>query len=232
MRKHWSVACFLSLAIPCSLGLVTPQFTAPVVAQTNDQYDAQAAVYRTLMGSAAVPRITKMTLQENYGLATWVLGQGGGTAILRRDNNGWSVVKAGGGAPNAMYLVQTIGMGKNSAIRLMNTHQAQPSKDIPSYCNSSETPFVAAETSNYWVSICGTGPRPAFYVGINKQNPTTRIRLPLSDYSPQGPMFVATNGSTTYILGWSAKGANLTVSKGSTEILREPVLGGLAIPNY
>lgn len=232
LLQHGAIA----LGALVTIGTSVATISSPVFAQdlSQDQEDAELAVYKSLSRAPAiVPRTTKITLQENYGLATWVMGEVGGTAILQKQANSWSVVKSGGGAPKPIDLVQEAGMGKNSAIRLWQTHQAASSQNVPSYCKPDETAFVAAETQNYWVSICGQGTNPSFYVGVEKNKGAGQmIRVPLSDFQPQGPMFTATNGNVTYLLGWSAQGANLTASQGTRELLRERVLRGLAVPNY
>jgi hypothetical protein len=74
---------------------------------------------------------------------------------------------------------------------------------------------------------CGLLIQQPLYVGVEKRNPQQSTRIPLQTYSLDAPQFTAVNGLFTYIVGNSAKGKTLTVSKGSTEILREPVLKGL-----
>mgnify|MGYP004470724347 CR=1 FL=1 len=83
--------------------------------------------------------------------------------------------------------------------------------------------FVATETANYRVYICG-GDNPGTYVGVEKRNPSRMIRLQLTDYDPQGNYFEARTGDVTYILAKTPRGMFLTVSQDSQELLREPVL--------
>lgn len=90
-------------------------------------------------------------------------------------------------------------------------------------CQPEESTFVETETEHYWVYICG-GDNPVTYVGIDKQDPSFAIRLPLSDYDPQGNFFEAVNGNVSYILAKTPRGMFLTVTQGSQELLREPVL--------
>ena len=90
-------------------------------------------------------------------------------------------------------------------------------------CRSNESTFVETETENYWIFICG-GDAPATYLGVEKGNPSNSIRLPLSDYDPQGDYFEAINNDVLYILAKTPRGIFLTVTQGNTELLREPVL--------
>lgn len=89
-------------------------------------------------------------------------------------------------------------------------------------CRPYESTFVAVETQNFWVNICG-GDLPNTYVGMDKRTGNS-IRLPLQDYSPQGYFFEAANGNYTYLLTKTPKGNFLTVSQGNREILREYTL--------
>jgi len=93
----------------------------------------------------------------------------------------------------------------------------------PLNCRSHESTFVETETRSYWVNICG-GDFPAYYMAMNKQDPKLSIRLPLRDWSPRGDYFEAVNGDYTYVLADTPRGIFLTVSRGTHELLREPVL--------
>lgn len=95
--------------------------------------------------------------------------------------------------------------------------------DSPISCRSGESTFVATETQNFWVFICG-GDNPGTYLGVDKSNPRSFIRVPLRDYDRQGNYFEAVNGDFTYILSKTPRGMFLTVSQGTRELLREPVL--------
>ncbi|MBW4627451.1 MAG: hypothetical protein KME49_18595 [Brasilonema octagenarum HA4186-MV1] len=104
--------------------------------------------------------------------------------------------------------------------------QATPAQEVRNFCRKQDSVFVAAETKNYWVSICGSD-SPLTYVGVNKKTGQT-VRLPLSvnGRDSQRKYFEAVNNDYTYILAESTKGKNLTVAKGIREILREPVIRG------
>ncbi|MBD2314868.1 hypothetical protein H6G20_24680 [Desertifilum sp. FACHB-1129] len=91
------------------------------------------------------------------------------------------------------------------------------------YCLQHESLFVVAETRDYWVNICG-GDNPGHYVGVNKRNGDS-IRVRLYDYDRQGNYFEAINGDVSYLLiRGTTKGDFLTVTQGSRELLRQPIL--------
>lgn len=112
------------------------------------------------------------------------------------------------------------------SIPFMPSAQANPYQQVKHFCKDYESVFVAAETKNFYVSICGSH-SPYHYVGVSKKTGKA-IRLPLTadGVESRGNYFEAVNGKYTYILANSTKGKNLTVSKGYTELLREPVLKG------
>jgi hypothetical protein len=107
------------------------------------------------------------------------------------------------------------------SLSLVETADAQK---VRNFCRKGESTFVAAETKSFWVNICG-GDLAQTYVGVNKKTGKS-VRLRLRDYDQQGRYFDAVSGPYTYILADSTKGKNLTVSKGTRELLREPVLRG------
>jgi hypothetical protein len=76
---------------------------------------------------------------------------------------------------------------------------ASPSAILPprgSFCPLDKKTFVAAETDNFIVSICGND-HPDTYIGVSK-NGGSSLSRPLSDAQPD--RFLARNGSTSYIL--------------------------------
>lgn len=107
---------------------------------------------------------------------------------------------------------------------LMPKVEATQAQQVRSYCRQEESTFLAVETKSFFVSICG-GDLPHTYVGVNKKTHQS-LRLPLKDVDPQGYYFEADNKGYIYILADSTKGKNLTVTKGTRELLREPVLRG------
>lgn len=97
-----------------------------------------------------------------------------------------------------------------------------PPATSTSLCKANEGAIINVETKNYRVAICGRG-EPEFYVGMEKDDPTKSIRLPLTGFS-QG-FYEAKNGNTVYVLAKTPKGHFLTVTQGDKELLREVVSG-------
>lgn len=63
--------------------------------------------------------------------------------------------------------------------------------------SSGGSQFVAAETANFYIYICG-GDLPNTYVGVAKNPQTGGIILPLQSYN--NDQFVAVNGNVRYTL--------------------------------
>ncbi len=80
--------------------------------------------------------------------------------------------------------------------------------------SSGGSQFVAAETKNFLVYICG-GDLPNTYVGVAKDGTTGRITLPLQSY--ENDQFVAVNGDIRYTLTRN----ELIVTQNGREIARE-----------
>lgn len=97
-----------------------------------------------------------------------------------------------------------------------------PPATSTSLCKANEGAIINVETKNYRVAICGRG-EPEFYVGMEKDDPTKSIRLPLTGFS-QG-FYEAKNGNTVYVLAKTPKGHFLTVTQGDKELLREVISG-------
>jgi hypothetical protein len=89
-------------------------------------------------------------------------------------------------------------------------------------CPESESVYVAAETKNFLVFICGSD-EPYTYVGVAK-NGKGNITLPLQSYNPQGgpeaSRFVAFNRNTRYVLTRN----ELRVTQGNRTIVRERII--------
>jgi hypothetical protein len=110
-----------------------------------------------------------------------------------------------------------------SALASETTDRLQNPASFPLLCQPEESLFIVAETSGFWVNICG-GDLPHFYIGKSKIN-GKQIRLPLKDYDPQGNYFEAVNQTFSYLLiRGSTKGDFLTVTQGERELFRQPVL--------
>ncbi|MDX2100710.1 MAG: hypothetical protein SFW36_23260 [Leptolyngbyaceae cyanobacterium bins.59] len=118
----------------------------------------------------------------------------------------------------------TQGVESGARTTQQNGRSNQIAQQVRNFCGKSESMFLSMETKNYWVNICG-GDNPSHYVGVNKKSRQS-IRVRLKDYDPKGTYFEAVNGDVMYILAQTPRGKFLTVTKGTTELLREPITRG------
>ena len=62
--------------------------------------------------------IERIFVVDRYAVANWVLGDGGGQAVLTKKQNNWQVLATGGGAVSDEYL-RSLGVPQSSAKKLM-----------------------------------------------------------------------------------------------------------------
>ena len=62
--------------------------------------------------------IERTFVVDRYAVADWVLGDGGGQAVLTKKQNNWQVLATGGGAVSDEYL-RSLGVPQSSAKKLM-----------------------------------------------------------------------------------------------------------------
>ena len=62
--------------------------------------------------------IERIFVVDRYAVANWVLGDGGGQAVLTKKQNTWQVLATGGGAVSDLYL-RSLGVPQSSAQKLM-----------------------------------------------------------------------------------------------------------------
>ena len=62
--------------------------------------------------------IERIFVVDRYAVANWVLGDGGGQAVLTKKQNTWQVLATGGGAVSDSYL-RSLGVPQTSAQKLM-----------------------------------------------------------------------------------------------------------------
>ena len=62
--------------------------------------------------------IERTFVVDRYAVADWVLGDGGGQAVLTKKQNNWQVLATGGGAVSDEYL-RSLGVPQSSAQKLM-----------------------------------------------------------------------------------------------------------------
>ncbi|MEC4987553.1 MAG: hypothetical protein SAJ37_02290 [Oscillatoria sp. PMC 1068.18] len=82
------------------------------------------------------------------------------------------------------------------------------------YCPQGQEMYVAAETSSFFINICGSGGRATTYVGVSKSD-SNSISLPIS--SSENGQYVAYNGNVRY----SLDGTKLVVTQGNRTLVSQ-----------
>ena len=62
--------------------------------------------------------VERIFVVDKYAVAEWVLGDGGGQAVLTKKQNTWQVLATGGGAVSNLYL-RSLGVPQSSAQKIM-----------------------------------------------------------------------------------------------------------------
>lgn len=122
--------------------------------------------------------------------------------------------------------IATLALLHSQTAAIAPAHAQSSTANLPkhNFCQRQESMFLALETKNFLINICG-GDAPYTYVGVDRKTRKS-IRLPLEESDPQGRFFHAVNRDYHYILAQTPRGKFLTVSQGERELLREPVLKG------
>jgi hypothetical protein len=125
-----------ALAAPEASQTASEQGVRPITAFQPKTEDEKAIV--TLVAAedkrrpAATPTIvTRLVISGSYGLYSWVLGESGGGAVVRKDKDGlWTTVRGTGGAPDTDRL-QKWGVPKTIAQDLIQQMTNQVLADSP-----------------------------------------------------------------------------------------------------
>ncbi|MDL5054147.1 hypothetical protein QQ056_11400 [Oscillatoria laete-virens NRMC-F 0139] len=123
MKNNFAPSLFLAGTLFVSGVALTLATPAACIAQTltsQQRQQIEAAVIRAV-GQPNLPRpqVSKITLQGQYGLASWLMGEGGGLVALVNEGNGWQAIRLGGGLPSSEDLAQRAGMPISVAQRLL-----------------------------------------------------------------------------------------------------------------
>jgi LCCL domain len=98
--------------------------------------------------------------------------------------------------------------------------RSEPSTDnvanTSSNCQEADRTFVAAETNNFFLFICGKN-KPTYYIGTAKNN-SGSIRLPISSTGTK--KYTVKNGNASYTL----TPQNLTITQNGRVIQKDPIL--------
>lgn len=223
------LSTYLAMALaPITLGVIFKLYSPPSLAEViSRRHIIQQIIETVPVTPPSKTVVTNLTLQGEFGLARWSSGSMSGIVALTAPSGRWQITPLShnpltvGGFSQTTHIPQTVAhqlLARQGLIRA-----TQPL--ITSLCKTKENIFLAVETSSYRISICGQD-QPTVYVGAETKRPHKIIRLPIKTYDLYGPYFEMVNGNITYILANSTKGKNLTVSRGTKELLREPVTKG------
>lgn len=115
---------FVAAATPTQTMTVSQNQSGSYQSRSNQDLEVakiKKAVKKNLEQVAApvyVAVIERIFIVDNYAVANWVLGEGGGQAILAKKQNTWQILARGGGAVNDSYL-RSLGVPQSSAQKLM-----------------------------------------------------------------------------------------------------------------
>jgi hypothetical protein len=232
--KNWHkmkppLSTYLAMALtPITLGVMFKYYSPPGLAEViSRRHIIQQVVESVSVTPPSKIVVTNLTLQGEFGLAQWSNGSMTGIVALTAPSGRWQITPLSnnpltvGGISQTTHIPQTV--AHQLLVRQGLIRATQPL--VTSLCKTKENLFLAVETASYRISICGQD-QPTVYVGAEMKQPHKIIRLPIKTYDLYGPYFEMVNGNVTYILANSTKGKNLTVSRGTKELLREPVITG------
>ncbi len=219
-------ASVIGLSQPLTIAQPTP--TSFTLAQ-SPQNPTQAVINAVAQPNLPTPTVEKLTLQEPYGLATWLMGEAGGMVALVNRNGGWQVIRLGGGLPNAAEISRRSGMPTGIAQQLLTQHLAVPFASVlpqlkrqtrvpiylPSVLPTTETMYyriVAASTTMYSIDVnytadCRGTPCNFAYISAEKGGRLSSARL-----IPEETVKAITLGNNTPGLFRNACGAYCTAS--------------------
>lgn len=89
---------------------------------SEDQNEIRKVVIKGLSsvaGGTTTPEVGSTFIAGNYAVANWLLGDGGGQAVLVKKQNRWNLIAKGGGAVNASYL-HHLGVPEEQAQKLLS----------------------------------------------------------------------------------------------------------------
>ena len=99
----------LPLVLLLSL-LGAPSSAAPK-ASMNPQIEQAVRSYHLLPGYTSKLKVTRVLVSGPYALASWLEGDGGGQAVLKKSGSTWKVLTLGGGQINSAIMV-SVGVPK------------------------------------------------------------------------------------------------------------------------
>lgn len=99
---------------------------AQQVPTSEEQQVREAVISHLLQGRkpGAKPEVDSVVVEGDYALASWILGETGGSAGLKKEDGSWQVILFGGGAVNAQNLTEK-GIPTETAKILIKRQQEQ-----------------------------------------------------------------------------------------------------------
>ena len=110
----------LPLVLLLSL-LGAPANAAPN-ASINPQIEKAVRSYHLLPGYTSKLKVTRVLVSGPYALASWLEGDGGGQAVLKKSGSTWKVLTRGGGQIDAATMV-SVGVPKSYADALVGKNR-------------------------------------------------------------------------------------------------------------
>jgi len=98
------VVAGLVMILGVGLALPSTAQSAPITQEKQTRSKVDVAVAKATVqflmsrGGNKKPSVYETRVVGNYALTSWLRGEAGGQALLRRDAKGWKVLAAGGGA--------------------------------------------------------------------------------------------------------------------------------------
>ncbi len=130
IAKLLPISLLILSTVGISLPLVMVTSTSMTAVAQSQQDPTQAVIRAIARPNLPTPTVNTLTIQGNYGLATWLMGEAGGLVALVNKNGAWQVIRLGGGVPTAAELSRTSGIPVNNAQQLLNQHLAAPFASI------------------------------------------------------------------------------------------------------
>ncbi|MCD8486994.1 MAG: hypothetical protein LRZ84_09735 [Desertifilum sp.] len=126
MKTHFALSLIFAgtlLTSGVALSLATPTACLAQTLTSQQRQQIRSAVVQSVgQPNLPTPQVSKITVQGQYGLASWLMGEAGGLVALVNEGKGWRVIDLGGGLPGPRDLAQQTGMPIAIAQQLLAQH--------------------------------------------------------------------------------------------------------------
>lgn len=96
----------------------TQNFKPVVQAQAVDDFEVIRSLVTQSTGYRGVVKVKPIHIVENYAVVTYVYGQAGGQALLKKENGQWRIVTSDGGWIQEESYLMKFGVPRNIAFKL------------------------------------------------------------------------------------------------------------------